>query len=272
MTGMYRTLDPDRIIETIAQLERRIGERFPASGLRKVCGELLDVARASKARAAQAARPNPGLRVGILTLVLLGLTMLGYVATIIELKRDSENLFGVLQGIDAAINIVVLMGAGALFLWTIESRWSRQKALAALNELRSIVHVIDMHQLTKDPSALATVATGTPSSPQRQLTPFELIRYLDYCSEMLSLAAKLAALYAQSTRDSVIIETESDLVQITTNMSAKIWQKITIVQHMIASETPTRAVALPTPAPSLAPVSTPATAQAAPAAGKPASP
>ena len=32
-----------------------------------------------------------------------------------------------------------------------------------------------------------------PSSPKRLLSPFELTRYLDYCSEMLSLAAKVAA-------------------------------------------------------------------------------
>ena len=35
---------------------------------------------------------------------------------------------------------------------------------------------------------------------------FELSRYLDYCSEMLSLTAKLAALYAQNLPDPVIIE------------------------------------------------------------------
>lgn len=62
------------------------------------------------------------------------------------------------------------------------------------------------------------------------MTAFELTRYLDYCSEMLSLSAKIAALYAQSTSDSVVIEAASDLSTLTTNLSSKIWQKITIVQ------------------------------------------
>jgi hypothetical protein len=256
---MYRTLDPDRIVETIAQLERRIADRFPHAGLGRVCRELLDVAHESKARARAAARADPWLRLAVLTVLGVGLLLLGYVVSIIEVKRDAENLFGVLQGIDAAMNIVVLMGAGLLFLFTLEARANRQRTLAHLSELRSIVHVIDMHQLTKDPSALATVGSGTPSSPQRQLSPFELMRYLDYCSEMLSLAAKVAALYAQETRDPVIIETESDLVQITSNLSNKIWQKITIVQYQIATDAVAGGAAQP-PLPSAAadPASNPA--------------
>ena len=42
---MYRSLDADNIINTAQQLNTRIGERFPASGLRKVCEELLAEAR-----------------------------------------------------------------------------------------------------------------------------------------------------------------------------------------------------------------------------------
>jgi hypothetical protein len=95
------------------------------------------------------------------------------------------------------------------------------------------VHVIDMHQLTKDPSTAATISGATPSSPKRAMTPFELTRYLDYCSEMLSLAAKVAALYAQSTKDPVVIDAASDLQQITSNLSSKVWQKINIVQTSI---------------------------------------
>jgi hypothetical protein len=87
-----------------------------------------------------------------------------------------------------------------------------------------------MHQLTKDPSGAIIGGKATASSPARKLTPFELTRYLDYCSEMLSLAAKVAALYAQSTKDPVVIEAASDLAQITSNLSNKIWQKINIVQ------------------------------------------
>lgn len=234
----YRTLNPDSIVSTVEKLERRIAERFPGCGLAKVCAELSEIARDSKRKVAEASEPNMPLRIGIGAVLLTGLALLVYVVSIIEVKRDAENLFGVLEGIDAFVNTMIVTGAGIYFLTTLEGRWHRERALKDLHELRSIIHVIDMHQLTKDPSRMSTVGTSTPSSPQRPMSAFELARYLDYCSEMLSLAAKIAALYAQGTRDSLIIETASDLGQITSDISSKIWQKITLVQGQIATEPP----------------------------------
>ncbi len=233
----YRTLNPDKLIETLSELEARIKRRFPGSGLSQVCAELLDVSSKTKEKVRAVSRPDFALRSGIGVVIILGIMALFYVGSIIEVKHSAENLFGVLEGIDALINTLVVMGAGIFFLWTLESRNHRQKALDDLHELRSIIHVIDMHQLTKDPNKVPLV--GSSGGP-REITPFELVRYLDYCSELLSLAAKVAALYAQGTRDALVIETSSDLGQITSNMSGKIWQKITIVQRQLESEFPQR--------------------------------
>ena len=87
-----------------------------------------------------------------------------------------------------------------------------------------------MHQLTKDPSQILHPAHDTPSSPQRTMSPPELTRYLDYSSEMLSLTAKVAAFYAQGSIDTQVVDAVNDLERLTTNLSQKIWQKITIVQ------------------------------------------
>ena len=73
-----------------------------------------------------------------------------------------------------------------------------------MHELRALAHVIDMHQLSKDPSMPAGTGVATPSSPVRTMSHFELVRYLDYCSEMLSLTGKLAALYVQSFDDDAL--------------------------------------------------------------------
>jgi hypothetical protein len=101
-------------------------------------------------------------------------------------------------------------------------------ALKALHEFRSVAHVIDMHQLTKDPSALG--GPRTSSSPQRVMTRFELVRYLSYCSEMLSLASKAAAVYAEKIDDATVVDAVGDIERLTTNLSQKIWQKITLVE------------------------------------------
>ena len=72
-----------------------------------------------------------------------------------------------------------------------------------------------MHQLTKDPSSIVLAgAIATGSSPRAPMSRFELTRYLDYCSEMLSLTSKLAALYAQNLPDAVIIDAVNDIEQL----------------------------------------------------------
>jgi hypothetical protein len=62
------------------------------------------------------------------------------------------------------------------------------------------------------------------------MSPFELLRYLDYCAEMLSLTGKLAALYAQDTRDSVVIQAVNEIEALTASLSGKIWQKLMVLQ------------------------------------------
>ncbi len=114
---------------------------------------------------------------------------------------------------------------------TIEIRIKRTRALAALHELRIIAHAIDMHQLTKDLNAMHFKGIVTPSSPKREMTSFELMRYLDYCSEMLSLTGKVAALYVLDFSDSVVTSAVNDIETLTTGLSRKIWQKIMIISR-----------------------------------------
>ena len=57
----------------------------------------------------------------------------------------------------------------------------------------------------------------------------DMASYLDYCSEMLSLVGKTAALYAEHTTDSAVLATISDIESLTTGMSRKIWQKVALL-------------------------------------------
>ena len=229
---MFRTLHVEQIIATLETLLRRIGERFPAASLAKVCAELIVVAGESRARTARIARPDYALRALAAVVVVGGLGLLGLGAGFLEVKREGTHVYGILQGIESGFNIILLMGAAVFFLVTLETRLKRRVAMDGLHELRSIVHVIDMHQLTQDPTTLTGAVRDTESSPKRTMSAYDLGRYLDYCSEMLSLIAKVAALYAQSSKDPVVVDAASDIGQITTNLSSKIWQKITLVQRM----------------------------------------
>lgn len=96
-----------------------------------------------------------------------------------------------------------------------------------------MAHVIDMHQLTKDPGHFLIAVDNTPSSPDRKLSPGETVRYLDYCSEMLSLIGKVGALYNQNFDDSVAIASVSEIESLTTGLTQKIWQKIMITEKLV---------------------------------------
>ena len=124
---------------------------------------------------------------------------------------------------------MIFLGVAVVFLGTIERRVKRRRALAAIHELRSLVHIVDMHQLTKDPEIVLDEHTPTESSPERITDRFELARYLDYCSEMLSLSGKVAALYVQYLDDPVVLATVTEVETLATGISGKIWQKIVIL-------------------------------------------
>src|SRR5262249_227768 len=167
-----------------------------------------------------------------------GLAGLGFVAWTLKVQVSSTEVFGFFQGVDAVMNITVLVGAALLFATTLDDRIKRRRALRELHVFRSIAHVIDMHQLTKDPSSLLTAGGPTESSPQRTMGKFQLTRYLDYCSEMLSLTSKLAALYAQVLPDGVVIDAVNEIENLTSNFSRKIWQKISIIESFPAPAIP----------------------------------
>jgi hypothetical protein len=227
----YRSLDADRIEATLLTLQKRIDERFPNRGLSKLCQELLDIARASKKRLNVVSRPNRLLRGAAIAAIALGAAGLVWFVLILPNFKIVDDISNVLQGVDAAVNTIALSGAASWFLLNLDARWRRREVLKDLHELRSIAHVVDMHQLTKDPTQLHKGYVSTASSQVHDMSEFELMRYLDYCSEMLSLTGKLAALYMTNMRDAVVIESVNEIEDLTTSLSRKIWQKIMILNQ-----------------------------------------
>jgi hypothetical protein len=230
---MARRLEPAKIVETLERLAARIGERFPQSGLAGVCAELVETGRATAAAAEAIARPNLWLRLGIGAVIIGGIAGQIAAARTFRLGAFSGDPANLVQGLDAAVNLLLLAAGAVWFLLTLEERLKRRRALADLHELRSFAHVVDMHQLTKDPTlVLGAFHKRTKASIARPMSEFELTRYLEYCSEMLALIGKLAALYGQDMRDAVVIEAVNDIENLTAGLSRKVWQKITIVKQL----------------------------------------
>ena len=229
-------LDPSRIVDTIARLERRVSERFPGSGLSRICGELGELAAETRADVARLRHPIWPLRLlaaaGIAAIVGVAL---GLVVVTWQGVLAARGILELLQGSESAVNEIVLLAAAVYFLYSLEERKKRRQALAALHRLRNIVHIVDMHQLTKDPELLNLPTESTASSPDRPLTPPDLGRYLDYCSELFSLASKAAALYLQSVNDPVVLAAVSDIETLAAGLSNKVWQKIVVLNSSASS-------------------------------------
>jgi hypothetical protein len=233
----YRTLDKDRITATATLLERRIGERFPDAGLRKVASEIVALSGDIGRQTAELEKPILWLRVVTVLAIAAAAAIFALVGTVLSFDRISTGAFDFVQGIEASLNTLVFAGVGFWTLVTLEERFKRKRALDGLHALRSVIHIIDMHQLTKDPAILLHGFTPTKSSPQRVLTRPQLTRYLDYCSEMLSITGKLAALYAQALNDDVVVNAVNDIETLGTNLSRKIWQKIMLIGEETARDT-----------------------------------
>ncbi len=220
----YRQLESNEIVRTIDELLMRISQRFPRSDLAAVCEELLVVAKETEAKSRAVNVSNYPLRAIIAVLIGAAAITIYFLIRALQVKTGDVELINLLQGLEAGTNLIIFISIAVYFLFSLEARMSRTRALNDLNELRSIVHVIDMHQFSKDPSELLS------SDSTEGMTRTDLTRYLGFCSVMLSLGAKLAALYAQHLPDEVVIDAASDLQNVAGGLSLKIWQKISILE------------------------------------------
>ena len=231
----FRKLDADKIVETVKTLLSRVERRFPSSGLSNVIRELQQVAEETIARTRWIQSPHLPLRFGaaLLSLAIIALAVL-MILNIHQFRFDDYTNF--IQALEASISSVVFIGAAIVFLVTWENRIKRRRALKAIHELRALAHIIDMHQLTKDPESYYA-STQQTATIKRSMTPFELNRYLDYCSEALALISKIAALYVQGFEDPVLLDAVDDVEDLTAGFSRKIWQKLTILEALGRSMT-----------------------------------
>lgn len=224
------------IIETVSALQCRISDRFPGSGLANLCGELQDVAERSAIRAHGIGKSVWWIRICgyLLAMLVIALVvgMLWFVTHTVRIKEESVGWTDIIGAFDAGTSGLIVLGATLYFLIGLEIRIKRRRALLAVHELRSIAHVVDMHQLTKDPERMLGRYQQTSHSPTESMTAFQLNRYLDYCTEMLSLLGKIAALYVQRFDDPIAVAAVSEVEQLTTGLSRKIWQKIVLLSEI----------------------------------------
>ena len=225
-------LDAAPVLDTVVRLESRIRARFPERGVLAVARELAvltsDVAEGSSAVRERLRWVRLASRAAAV-LVLLATVLVFVLAFRDAVRAGPDRSFEWVPLIESTINDLVFAGLALWFLYALPQRLERGHLLDLLHRLRSLAHIIDMHQLTKDPERLRPDFVPTDPALDDDLDRGQMERYLDYCSELLSLVGKVAALCAEESRDSLVLTTVSDLETLTTGMSRKIWQKISLL-------------------------------------------
>lgn len=205
------TLDVEEIQATIQRLCLRVRDRFPDCDLLKVCEGLHEISKETCATVAWIGKPNYVLRLIVVAVIVAALLVVVHSVSIVEVRTDGLSVADLIQMLGSALDGLVVIGAGIVFLVTLENRTKRRRVIHAINRLRCVAHIIDMHQLTKDPDTICRISVPTAHSPKRSLNAYELGRYLDYCAEMLSLVSKTGFLYVQDFHDPVATEAVNDL-------------------------------------------------------------
>ena len=225
-------LAADHVGATVEHLERRIYARFGERGLTKAARDLGHLVVLVQS---QAEESHDRLRRRTLVARAASFTIVAATVVALVFSLRSAVLDGLARTTDwvplveSVINDLVFAAIAVVFLWAFPERLERRTMLRLLHRLRSLAHVIDMHQLSKDPEQLSPTYTPTEQSIVHGLDADQLYHYLTYCSEMLSLTAKTSALCGEYSTDGVVLETISYIETLTTELSEKIWQKISLL-------------------------------------------
>ena len=167
MTTLER-LEAEPVLDTVRRLEERIAARFPERGLRRVAGELVELT-------ADVGRDAAGIQgrirmVRMLSRVGVAIVLAATVTAVVLAARTAVDE-GAGEGLDwlflleSSINDLAYAAIALYFLYTVPERVQRGHTLELLHRLRSLAHIIDMHQLTKDPERLNPAFQQTAASP-----------------------------------------------------------------------------------------------------------
>jgi hypothetical protein len=229
---MMVAFDSVKLIDTIGRVVAQVEAEFPKADLLQVGKSVMELAHKAEARSTAIQKTNPWLRFGIILVLALGFSAGFFVVNNIRRFPDTGDLFTMFQGLEAVLNVVILSGAAIFSIVTIETRWQRNAALKEINAVVSLIHIIDMHQLGKH-AMIAEMRNMTRNGLLKEefYTLSQINRYFDFCSDLMSLAAKITLIYEEKLPDSVISDAVTDAAQLATALSNETYQKMMLIDR-----------------------------------------
>ncbi|MEJ6579944.1 MAG: hypothetical protein QNL33_15700 [Akkermansiaceae bacterium] len=193
--------------------------------------EVAAVAEGTVARVPEIVKPKIFLRimVGLLVVAVLSGPLL--FSVLLSFSEEVNNLGHFLEATDAGLHLLLILTGGIIFLVGLENRLRRNHSLDALVEFRSLAHLVDLHQINKDPG-LDRMAAPVPDR-RTVRSDAALAEYLDFSGDLLSIIGKLAAYYAQNLRDRVVLDAVTEIETLSSSLSNKLWLKIIVLREMM---------------------------------------
>src|ERR1700722_19934345 len=108
--GPVHRLDAASVTATLERLSERVAQRFPESGLSRVCRDLVETSRATARRVQNLNRPYVGLQFLVLLTLSAVICAQVYVVSLVDWRRIGlhHDIVGIAQGLDAMVNLLLL--------------------------------------------------------------------------------------------------------------------------------------------------------------------
>lgn len=211
-------LDSARIVETADYLSRELGTQLPGSSLAGLADALAKIARAPDDQTRQARKPIYVLRAASAIAIGVAVVALALVARHVHARWEFATITDLFAGLQAGVNLLVLLAGALWFLVSIEARIKRRRTLQSIGELREFLHVIDVTQLYYTPDFYS----AAPAMGKLKLDH----TYLLCCTRMLGLIGNLAALHARGTSADSILRASFELELLANTITAKLQSKV----------------------------------------------
>ena len=225
MIGYHPRLKHQIIIERIETLSFRIHDRFPKSSLKEHSFLFRQFAKEFNDNIKSINKLSRWFKVWKILLIIVSVFLSSkLLLLLISQLSEPTNSEGSIPILDACFNMSFLFFGFFFFLMRLDTWYTRKKISLLLIELKNFIHVADMHQINKDPNHSHDDYIISDNSPSKNLTKFELQRYLDYTSEFISLTSKLSCLILdKSHADQEMISRVTEVVILCNGINQKIW-------------------------------------------------
>lgn len=215
-----KALDPELLVTHIQALRDQTRKIFPARSLPRYQDNLIGLATEVRftARKLSGRSPLDFLLPGLI--IFIALLIATVILVLFQFRvQMPESIVEIMEPLEASTNLAVLVAGTTYLMWRTVAERRRHRALSVLHKIRSQIHILDMTQLAKNLNEVE----------DDQLSLVDRIRYLDLCSQTVSLTAKVGALLITNFDDPIVISAVTEIETLSTGLSQKIWLKIDVL-------------------------------------------